>query len=196
MNLKIITTPTIEPVSLVEAKLHLRVTTDTDNTLISDLITAARQYCEAITNRALASATFELILDDFTDKIVLPMPPVESNTVSIKYTDSDSIETTLATTEYILYTSEPAILIPDYGIDWPSFTPYPTGAVKIRYTAGYRAASTDENLHIPEAIKQAILLVIGHFYENRQEYIVGQTIAKIPLAAESLLYPYHVWSFS
>lgn len=194
MNLKIITAPTIEPVTLTEAKAHLRVTGTDSDTLITSLIVAARQHCEAITCRALASATFELILDDFTDKIVLPMSPVESVT-SIKYTDSDSIETTLMDTEYILYTSEPAVIVPDYDVSWPSFTEFPLGAVKIRYVAGYRAASTDANLHIPEAIKQAILLVIGHLYENRQEYIIGQTIAKIPLAAEALLTPYRIWSF-
>jgi len=194
MNLKIINAPAVEPVSLTEAKLHLRVTIDTDNTLISNLITVARQYCEAVTNRALASATYELTLDGFPDRIVLPMSPVESVT-SIKYTDSDSIETTLAATEYILYTSEPATIIPAYGVSFPSFTPYPTGAVKVRFVAGYKTTGTDASLLIPEAIKQAILLIVGHFYENRQEYVVGTNIAKIPLAAESLLTQYRIWSF-
>lgn len=194
MNLKIITAATIEPVSLTEAKAHLRITDSNSDTLITSLIAAARQHCEAITNRALASVTYELIMDSFPEKIVLPMSPVESVT-SIKYKDSDGIETTLASTEYILYNSEPAVVIPDYGISFPSFTPYPTGAIKIRFVAGYKTTSTDASLLIPEAIKQAILLIIGHFYENRQEYIVGQTIAKIPLAAEALLYPYRIWSF-
>ena len=195
MNLKIITVPTTEPVSLTEAKLHLRVTSTADDTLITSIIKVARQHCEAITNRALASATFELVIDDFSkDKIVLPMAPVESIT-SIKYRDCNSIDTTLASTEYIFYNSEPAVIIPDYGISFPSFTPYPTGAIKIRFVAGYKTTGTDASLLIPEAIKQAILLLIGHFYENREEYVIGQTISKIPLAAEALLYPYRIWSF-
>jgi uncharacterized phiE125 gp8 family phage protein len=194
MNLKIITAPITEPVSLAEAKLHLRVTTDTDNTLITSLISAARIHCENITNRALASATFELVMDTFPEKIVLPMSPVESIT-SIKYTDSDGIETTLAATEYILYTSEPAVVIPDYDVSWPSFTEYPLGAVKVRYVAGYRAASTDASLHIPEAIKQAILLIISTLYENRENIVIGQTIANIPMGAEALLQPFRIWSF-
>jgi uncharacterized phiE125 gp8 family phage protein len=194
MNLKIITAPITEPVSLAEAKLHLRVTTDTDNTLITSLISSARQHCENITCRALASATFELVMDTFPEKIVLPMSPVESVT-SIKYTDSDGIETTLAATEYILYTSEPAVVIPDYDVSWPSFTEYPLGAVKVRYVAGYRAASTDASLHIPEAIKQAILLIISTLYENRENIVIGQTIANIPMGAEALLQPFRIWSF-
>jgi len=195
MNLKIITAPTLEPVSLTEAKAHLRVTNTDSDTLITSLIKVARQHCEAITNRALASATYELIMDTFPDKIVLPMSPVESVT-SIKYTDSDSIETTLAATEYILYTSEPAIIIPGYDVSWPSFTEYPAGAVKVRYLAGYRAASTDASLHIPEAIKQAILLLIAHFYENREEVVTGMTmVAKLPIGIDALLYPFRIWSF-
>jgi uncharacterized phiE125 gp8 family phage protein len=194
MNLKIITAPITEPVSLAEAKLHLRVTTDTDNTLITSLISSARQHCENITCRALASATFELVMDTFPEKIVLPMSPVESVT-SKKYTDSDGIDTTLAATEYILYTSEPAVVIPDYDVSWPSFTEYPLGAVKVRYVAGYRAASTDASLHIPEAIKQAILLIISTLYENRENIVIGQTIANIPMGAEALLQPFRIWSF-
>jgi uncharacterized phiE125 gp8 family phage protein len=93
--IKLITAPKTEPISLVEAKLHLRVTTNDDDTLISSLIKAARQSAENFTNRALASQVLELILDDFPEKeIILPKPPVETVT-SIKYTDCEGVESTL-----------------------------------------------------------------------------------------------------
>jgi len=196
MNLKIITAPATELVTLTEAKKHLRVTDTVDDLLITSLIKVARQDCENFTNRALISTTFELILDDFPKKkIVLPMPPVES-IISIKYKDCDSIETTIASTDYIFYSNEPAIIMPDYGITWPSFTPYPIGAVKIRFVAGYKTTSSDSNLLLPEPIKQAILLLIGHYYENREAVNIGNIVNKLPFSVGSLLYPYRIWSLS
>lgn len=192
MNLKLITAAITEPVSLAEAKAHLRVTTPNDNTLIGNLIKAARQEVENYTNRALASQTFELIIDNFPkNKIVLPMPPIES-IAWIKYKDCDGIETTMPSADYIFYNSEPAIIVPDYGISWPSFNPYPVGAVEIRFVAGYKTTGNNASLIIPEPIRQALLLIIGHLYENREAVVEGNKI-KIPMGAEYLLYPYRVW---
>lgn len=193
MNLKIITAPTVEPLSLTEARLHVRATSTAEDTLITSLIKTTRQLAENFTNRALASATFELIMDKFPCKIELPMAPVESVT-SIKYKDSDNVETTWASSEYIFYNSEPAVVIPAYSKSFPSFNPYPIGAVKIRFVAGYKTTGTDPNLLIPEAIKQAMLLTIGSLYENREDIIVGTIVAKLPLSAQALLYPYRIWS--
>jgi uncharacterized phiE125 gp8 family phage protein len=190
MNLKIITAPTIEPVSLAEAKLHLRVTTDEDNNLISSLITVAREICENITNRALATQTLELSLDRFPNgNIVLPYPPLISVT-SIYYKNSAGVNTQwLPITEYIVDTAkEPGEIVLAYGKSYPSFTEYPTNAIKIIFIAGY---TTD----IPLSIKQAMLILCSHFYENREEFVIGQTVTKIPRAVDSLLYPYRIFSF-
>lgn len=194
MNLKIITAPTVEPISLIVAKSHLRVINTADDTLIASKIITARHHCENILHRALASTTFELIMGNFPcNKIVLPMPPVESVT-SIKYKDCDSIETTMPTADYIFYNSEPAIIVPDYGISWPSFTPYPVGAVKIRFIAGYKTSGSDASLIIPEEYKQAMLLLIGHLYEHREE-VSEEVLKNIPTGIDSLLYPTRIWDF-
>ncbi|MCL5072627.1 MAG: head-tail connector protein [Actinobacteria bacterium] len=193
MNLKLITAATTEPVSLVEAKEHLRVIATDEDTLIGNLVKAARQEAENYTNKALAPQTFELILDKFpAGKIVLPMPPVE-RIDWVKYKDCDGIETTINHADYILYNSESAIIVCDYGVSWPSFNPYPVGAVSIRFIAGYKTTGSNASLIIPEPIKQAILLIIGDRYENRENIIVGQTVTEIPNSAKFLLYPYRVW---
>ncbi len=196
MNLKLITAATIEPVSLTEAKAHLRVTSTDEDTLIGIIIKAARQSAESMTRRSLASQVFELSLDDFPEEeIVLPMPPVESIT-SIKYKDSDGVETTWDSSKYVFYNSEPAKIIPVYGEVFPSFTPYPAGAVKIRFTAGYKTSGTDISLIIPEAIKQALLLLIGSFYENREDLLSKGHIPKsLPFGVDALLYPYRIWGW-
>ena len=167
---------------------------NTEDTLLENLIKVARQHCENFTGRALASQTLELVMDDFPcDKIELPMPPVKL-IESIKYTDSDGDEVEWDDGNYIFYNSEPAIIIPAYGISWPTFTPYEIGAVKIRFVAGYEISLTDASLIIPEPIRQAMLLLIGHLYENREE-TTGETLKNIPMGIQSLLYPYRIWSF-
>ena len=195
MNLKRITAPTTEPLSLTEVKAHLRITHSDEDTLITSLIKVARQQAESITHRSIASAVYEFTIDDFpSDEIVLPMPPVESVT-SIIYKDKDSVETTWASDEWIFYNSEPAKIIPAYGKDFPSFTPYPIGAVKIRYTAGYKTTSTDADLIIPEEIKQALRLLVADYYEFREDLLSKGHIPKtVPFGVIALLSPYRVWS--
>lgn len=195
MNLKLIKAATSENVSLNEAKVHLRVTDSDSDSQISMLIKAARQDCENFTGRALASQDFELALDSFpSDKITLPVPPVEK-ILSIKYKDSDGIEYTLNTADYIFYNSVPAVVLPDYGTAFPVFSAYPAGAVRVSFTAGYKSASTDASLVMPEAIKQAILLLVGHYYDNREIVNVGNNVTELPYGIKALLMPYKVWSF-
>lgn len=195
MNLKIITAPETEPITLEEAKDHLRVTATDEDTLITSIITVSREIAESFTHRALASQTLEYIIDDFPEEVItLPMPPVES-IESIKYKNSEGVETTWDSSKYIFLDSEPAKIVPAYGEVFPSFVPYPIGAVKIRYVAGYKKEGDDPNIIIPEAIKQAILLLIGHYFENREILLERGHIPKtIPFSAEALLYSYKIWS--
>lgn len=174
MSLKLITAPTAEPVSLAEAKLHLRVDHADDDTLISSLIVAARQSAEHITGRALMPQTWELALDAFDSVICLPKPPFVSVT-SVKYTDSNGVLQTLDPAAYSVDSySEPARLIPVYGGSWPSTRSQPN-AVLIRYQAGYADAAA-----VPQEIKSWMLLKIGALYANRESVAVGVSVAEVP----------------
>jgi len=198
MNLKIITAPTTEPISLAEAKEHLRIIHNDEDTLITALIKVARQSGETITKRALASATFELTLDKFpADKvIILPMPPVELPITSIKYKDKDGIEATLSNQDYIGYDDMPAKIIPAYGKSFPDTELYPIGAVKIRYKAGHKTTGDDANLIIPEEIEQGLLILIANYYEHREDLLSRGHIPKtVPFGVRALLEPYKIWSF-
>ena len=193
-TLKVITAPTTEPVTLAEAKLHLKVETGDDDTLISSLITAARETAEIFTGRALASQVLEYILDGFpisNDTIYIPKPPLE-NITSIKYRDCQGAETEWDSSNYVVDSeSMPARIALAYGKYFPDFTPYPVSSVRIRFAAGYRTGGPD-SLKIPEGIKQALKLLIGHFYENRESVVVGTVANKVPFTVEALLYPYRV----
>jgi uncharacterized phiE125 gp8 family phage protein len=182
MNYKIITPVSTEPVTLLDALTHIRVSPDEldEQSLVSSLITAAREYCEGVTRRALATQTIEAYPARFPPgcEIELPRPPLQSVT-SVKYTDSAGTETTLtADTDYIVDTDGPIgrIVLP-YGKSWPAVTLYTVNPIKIRYVAGYTT--------IPAMYRQAILLLVGHWYENRE--VVGQVTGKMEIAVDALL---------
>ncbi len=186
MALRRITDAATEPVTLSEAKAHLRVTASDEDALITALITAARTTCENEIRRSLITQTWELTLDQFPDAIELPYPPIIGIT-SVEYIDATSgTETTLSSASYTLDAkSEPGWLVPAYGYNWPS-TRDEINAVTVTYTAGYGNAAA-----VPEAIKGWIKLMVGHLCENREAVVVGASVAKLPFAA-GLLDPYRV----
>jgi uncharacterized phiE125 gp8 family phage protein len=136
---------------------------------ILSLITTAREYCEDYQHRALATQTWELVLDKFPtnkDYIELPLPPLKSVT-SVKYIDYAGVSATMtaSTSGYFVDTdSEPGRVCLSYCINWPTFTEYPYGAVHIRFVAGHTGTAPDV---IPYKTKQAMLMLISYMYENR-----------------------------
>lgn len=148
-GLQQIVAPAAEPISLAEAKAHLRVDIpDEDELVIKPLIKAARKHCEDKTGYQLVAATWKLTLDGFSGegrddgkRIYLPMPPLHAVS-SIQYTDTAGAVQTLAASKYrVDITREPAIVEPAYGEVWPT-TRDQVGAVTITYVSGYLATFT------------------------------------------------------
>lgn len=181
MDWKVTTAPTTEPVSLIEAKLHLRVVDNSSDTLITSLIKVAREWCEGFQNRAFIQQTITAKLDEFSDTIELPMPPLISVT-SIKYYDTAGNQQTLSTSYYnVDTTSEPGLVTLAYNQSWPTVRSV-HHTIEIIYKAGYGDAASA----VPERVKQAIKLLVGHLYEHR-ETVSELTLKEVPLAAKSLL---------
>jgi hypothetical protein len=211
--------PTAEPLTLAEAKLHARQDFDDDDTLFTALIVAARNWAETYTGRQLVTATWRLSTDQFPyfegsggrglaftaglpgyspfaayasyGAIRLPRPPLQSVT-SIVYDDTTGTPQTLDPTLYrVDADSEPARITPAYGEIWPTARAQ-TNAVRVTYTAGHGNAAA-----VPQAIKQALLLMIGHWYVNREAVAAeGVQAVPLPLAVNSLLDPYRsLWEF-
>jgi uncharacterized phiE125 gp8 family phage protein len=194
MTLKLITAPATEPVTASEAKSHLRVDTTADDTLIGTLITAARQHVENHLRRALITQTWELVMDAFPagDVIRLPRPPLVSVT-SIKYTDVAGSESTFSSAAYVVDTdSTKGRVVLKSGESWPSDTLAAANGVRVRYVAGYGSAAA-----VPNPIRQAVLLLIGTLYENRESVLVAQgvTVAQLPFGVEALLMPYRIFGW-
>lgn len=195
MGYSLITAPAIEPVTTAEAKAHLRVDIADDDTLIDNLVKAAREQAESFTGRALLTQTWEYALDGFPaeNHIDLPKPPLQSVT-SVTYYDTDGAAHTFAATSYYVDKSmEPGRLVLDYGETWPSETLRPSsGAVVIKFKAGYGDAATT----VPQSIRQAILLLVGHWYEAREAIIVGTISTELPMTVKYLLWPSRMLRFS
>jgi len=191
MALSLVTGPLTEPVTLAEAKRHLRVEVDDDNGLIASLITAARQYVETYTHRALVAQTWDLKLDGFPssveDSLWLPFPPVSSVT-SVTYVATDGTSTTWTAS---LYTTDLPFgpmaragrLVPAYGESYPT-TRGVINAVTVRFVCGYTAVA------LPESLRAGLKLLIAHWYDQRNPINVGHVVSEIPRTIDALLWPY------
>lgn len=183
MALILQTGPATEPVTLTEAKLHLKVDVTDDDDLIETLIASAREAAELQTGRSLLEQTWRKTLDEFPDAIQLDCPPIIEVT-SVKYIDEDGVQQTLNSISYQVDTeSEPGWVVPAYGYDWPE-TRDQANAVEVVYKAGY-----DE---CPKAIKQWILTQIGNGYANRQSVAFGNVAVVESKFIDCLLDRYRV----
>lgn len=180
-NWKVTTAPAEEPVSLVEAKLHLRVDHDAENSLITSLITAARQWCEDYERRAYITQSITAKMQRFGKQIILPRPVLQTVT-SVKYIDTGGDEQTLDAGVYDVDTyREPGRITLAHNQSWPALRGDING-VEVIYVAGYGDAATD----VPARTRAAIKLLVGHLYENREE-TTTLTINELPLGIKSLL---------
>jgi uncharacterized phiE125 gp8 family phage protein len=167
------TAPAKEPISLLEAKEHLRVDLSDADGIIMAYIKAAREYCEGFQNRSFINRTYELWLDEFPcdDEIKLPMPPLVSVT-SVEYYDTVNTKFTMAAGDYFVAAkSEPGCVALAYGKSWPSITLRDNEAVCITYVAGYGSTVAS----VPSAVKQSILLLLGDYYNKREASTASET---------------------
>lgn len=262
--------PRAEPVSVAEAKVHLRVPTADDDALIGVLISAARGRTEAILGRPLVLQSIEQALDAFCEEVAIVRCPV-LKFGSVQYRDSAGVYQTLAPTVYqVDNRKEPGRLVRAYAAVYPQIRGgEDLNSVLMTYQAGYLAPvgtvdTSAETLEVkdnpfvngdkvyltnsggavpagtlvatpyfvvqqagdliklsltlagaavnitdvgtgqtfvskqpmPMAIKQAILIMLAHWHENREETISGTIMQKVPNSASALLAPYRMRMFA
>ena len=173
-----------EVITTAEAKTHTRVDHSNDDTYLDTLVVAARQYVERVTRRSIGAQTWDFFWDSFASHIEIPKPPLVSVT-TVKYTDEDGTQQTATGT---LYTTDadavPGLVHLAHDQSWPSFRAIPN-TIEIRAVVG--------SATVPKPIEQAMLLLIGHWYENREAIVVGTIASQIPMAVDALLAPYTVY---
>jgi uncharacterized phiE125 gp8 family phage protein len=164
------------PVTLAEAKAHLRVTDTAENDLITALVAAACAAVGEESGRTLATETWEIADHGFDGLVKLPKSPVLALT-SVKYYVDDTL-TTATLADYRLYLADDYTHVgPVELASWPISQTRPDGTV-IRFTAGYSS--------LPVVLKHAVLLTVGHWFANREAVTVG-AMSELPRAAEHLI---------
>jgi len=189
MGYRLVTPPATLPVSRVEAKAQLRVDHSDEDTLIDRLIAAATAYLDArtgILGRCLITQTWEIVLDAFpSGAIEIPLGLVQSVT-SVAYVDTNGMPQTVSSSDYYVdTTSLSAWVVPE--ITWPD-TLRAANVMTVRFVAGYGSAAAA----VPEPIRHAILLLVGHWYEQRMPVSVGATASEMPIAVSALIAPFRV----
>lgn len=188
MGLRLVTPATADIVTLAEAKSHLHVLFDDDDVYIQSLCDAARDWLTGETawlGCSVVSQVWELTRESFpSGKIVIPRPPLIT-VDGVFYTPADGgaeveiadFRTIGATTAYNGY------ILPAKNSAWPETDNEP-GSVRIAFTAGFAS--------VPPAIRHAAMLLVGHWYENREASSESK-MEGLPMAVDALLYPYRNW---
>lgn len=180
--------PAVEPVTVAEAKAHLRVDISDDDAYIGTLITAAREWVEAYLDRTLVNTQWVMRLDSFPiGDIELPRPPMVSSgtatSVTMTYAYSGSVTAVLSSSVYrVDRNSTPGVVRPLYNSQWPPHV-NDANAVAVTWWAGYGSSGSS----VPASIRHAMLMLIGFWYENRGAVLVGSISKQLEFAVESLL---------
>ncbi len=198
MSISVTVEPTLEPIDILDVKRHLRITNNDSNMLLETYLKAARMHAEEFTGRAFVQRTYEQKFDAFSDEMWLRRPPLQSVS-SVKYIDTSGVEQTLSSDNYDVDTASiPGRINLAYNKNWPTIRDQ-VNAVTVTFIAGYQGSGSPQDLraNIPHNAILAMLLLIGHFYENRETTIftTGGFLAlqEIPMGYDSLLWPLRVF---
>lgn len=193
MTVREITAPSVEPITLAQAKEWCRIDSDDtsqDTTVLPMLIAAMRRYAEHLTGRAFIQRSLQLVMPGWpplTDpclppQIELPFPPLGEVT-SITYLDINGVEQTLATDQYTVHDwREPALVVPAYLAVWP-YTRFAMDAVRVNFTAGYApVGSPQDSVAYQATVLPTNLLLWMHariatLYEQREQLVIDARAA-------------------
>lgn len=186
MGLVMTSGPASEPVTVSEAKAHMRIDGTAEDFLIGSLVLTSRLHVEAMLDCALINQTWRLTLDAWPEEREVPIPlaPLQSiNAVKVKDT-AGTAQTVPATNYLVDLTSKPPRLVwnaaarPDPGV--------PAAGIEIEFTAGFGASAAN----VPAPLKHAVLMLTAHWYEHRDPVEIGSPASRIPAAVADLIQPF------
>jgi uncharacterized phiE125 gp8 family phage protein len=187
MALVLAAAPAIEPVSIAEAKTHLRLDHADDDGLLSSLILTSRLHIETALGLALITQSWSYFRDAWpaADTVELPIRPVSAITAIRVYDAADVATVLLPSTYSVDASGNPARL----ALKSPATPPKPGRAlngIEIAFTAGFGATAAS----VPAPLRQAILLLVAHWYEHRTPYEEGRATPPIPHSVTDLVAPW------
>lgn len=187
MTVLLIDPPAIEPVTLAEAKAHLRLAGSDDDDYVAAMITAARIQVESATRRVLIDQGWRIFRDDWPPggRLDLPLAPISAVSAVTVY-DADGEPTDLASSDWLLdAASSPARLV------LTGAPPHPGRAIngiEIDVVAGYGASG----LAVPQPLRLAIMTLVARWYEDREGLSYGIVPSRVAGAFEALVAPFRV----
>jgi uncharacterized phiE125 gp8 family phage protein len=188
MALVLTSGPALEPVTVAEAKAHLRIDGSAEDGLLGSLILTSRLHVEAALGLALITQSWTVVLDQWPERadVAIALRPVQTIS-NVRVLAADGTPETLSASSYIFEGRGVPPRLVRTGTAWPKPGRAAAG-IEINLTAGYGPAAAD----VPAPIRQALLLLVAHWYEHRDPIEIGLQGTAVPKAVSDLLGPYRV----
>lgn len=173
-----------EPITVAAAKAHCRVLHDDEDSAFTHLIAAARETVEKDTDIVIVERRITIPFDRFANPLVLrkAWPIAATANLAIDYTNLAGAAATV-TGAQLFSMVWPAQVIPAIGTSFPQAILQPE-SVRVGVNCGYAEGT------VPFDLVQAMLMLIGHWYDNRETVIVGTISGEIALAYNHLIAPH------
>jgi uncharacterized phiE125 gp8 family phage protein len=186
MALVLTAPPAAEPLTVAEAKAHLRIGHAEEDAMVASLITTSRLHVEAALGLALIDQDWSYTLDSWPDGhvLLLPLRPVRAVT-GVRVTTSDGSIDTLPADRYLLDGAALPPRLHAMGGAWPRPGRRALG-IEVAFTAGFGATAAS----VPPPVRQALLMLVAHWYEHREPVLAEGAPARVPDTVSALLLPY------
>ncbi len=189
MTLVLTSPAALEPVSIAEAKDHLRVDHSDEDAYISSLILTSRLHIEAALSLVLIHQSWTWTFDAWpkrSQSVTLPLRPVSAIT-GISILASDGAPTAMPASDYELDGNHVPPRLLRTTSQWPKPGKVHAG-IEISFVAGFGPTADD----VPQPVRHALLLLVAHWYEHRDPIEIGSDKTSVPEAVSTLLKPYRV----
>lgn len=186
MSLVMTSPPAVEPVTVADAKAHMRIDTAAEDVLIGSLLLTSRLHIETALSLALVTQSWKMTLDRWPKArgIALPLAPLRA-VDGVRVKDASGNAVIVPEQSYLVdLASRPPRIV------WNNSVPPQPGiaakGIEIDLTAGFG----DSAASVPAPLKHAILMLTAHWYEHRDPEDIGSDQARIPDAVSDLIQPF------
>lgn len=183
------TDPVLSLLTIAEARAQCRIDQPDDDALLSTYIQAATDVAENYLHRGLLTQTWTVGREDWFDELYLPNAAPMQSITSVKYRAADGTLTTLASSYYVTDTiAQPGCLMRAPNATFPALQADRENRIEVAYVVGWTRP-----VDVPAAIRMGALLLVGHYYANREAVNVGNLVTPLPFSVEALWAPHRVW---